>query len=220
MRVFVTGTDTGVGKTYVTALLARALREGGLDTIALKPVCSGDRQDAEILRDACGKELTLDEVNPIFFQTPLAPLAAARAESRLISISDLRQWFEKVSTGRRSVLVEGAGGWMVPMADGVLIADFAAALALPVVVVVANRLGCINHALLTVAAIRARGLECSGIILNTLAADDSTSGNRALLEEFCDAPVLCEISPGQPTLDATKQSPEFFRTRAMGVERI
>ena len=203
MRAFLTGTDTGVGKTYVTALLARALRRTGLDTIALKPVCSGERRDAEILREACDGELGLDEVNPLWFQMPAAPYLAARLEGRAISIPALESWFRSVSSGRQSVLVEGAGGWLVPLGDKTLVADLAGALGLPVIVVVASRLGCINHALLTIESIRSRGLECRGLILNSMAresADDALE-NRALLEQFADVPVLFEITPGQQDIE-------------------
>lgn len=203
MKAFITGTDTGVGKTYVTALLARALRRAGLDTIALKPVCSGDRLDAEILRDSCDSELDLDAVNPLWFRLAAAPFLAARSEHRAISIGALETWFRSVTAGRNSVLVEGAGGWMVPISEGKLIADLAAAFGLPVIIVVANRLGCINHTLLTIEGIRARGLNCRGIILNTQERDLSGTGlnHRALLAEFTDVPVLFEITPGQKELE-------------------
>lgn len=203
MRAFVTGTDTGVGKTFATALLTRALRRAGLDTIALKPLCSGDRSDAEILRSAAGDELSIDEVNPLWFQTPVAPLVAARREDRKVSVSEIMDWFGKVSAGRKSVLVEGVGGWLVPVADGVLIADLCAALSLPVILVATNRLGCVNHALLTIESIRSRGLECRGIILNTIQAtpDEATRTNRSLLEEFTGVPILLELAPGQGSLD-------------------
>ena len=176
MRAFLTGTDTGVGKTYVTALLARALRQAGLDTIALKPVCSGDRRDAEILREACDRELEIDEVNPLWFQMPAAPYLAARHEGLAISVPALESWFRSVSAGRRSVLVEGAGGWLVPIAAGTMVSDLAAALGLPVIVVVASRLGCINHALLTIESIRSRGLLMSGIHCAANSTGTSPSG--------------------------------------------
>ncbi|MFZ4780386.1 MAG: dethiobiotin synthase [Terrimicrobiaceae bacterium] len=203
MRAFITGTDTGGGKTFVTALLARALRRAGLDTIALKPLCSGDRLDVEILRTACGEELEPDEINPLWFQAPVAPLLAARLEHRSVSLPALEAWFGKVSHGRQSVLVEGAGGWLVPVADNLLVADLAVAFGLPVLVVVANRLGCINHTLLTIESIRARGLECRGLILNSIARDDDQAmqSNRALLEEFTNVPILFEITPDQEEIE-------------------
>ena len=203
MRAFLTGTDTGVGKTFVTALLARALRRAGLDTIALKPVCSGDRRDAEILRAACDGELELDVVNPLWFQKPAAPYLAARHEGRTIAIPALESWFSSVSAGRQSVLVEGAGGWLVPIAGGTLLADLAVALGLPVIVVVADRLGCINHTLLTIESIRSRGLECRGLILNSMAREsaDAKLENRALLEEFAGVPILFGITPDQQEIE-------------------
>ncbi len=201
MRAFVTGTDTGVGKTFVTALLARALRASGHDTIALKPLCSGDRSDAGTLRSACDNELALDTVNPFWFRAPLAPLVAARMENRIVSLQSLCDWFQAASAGRKSVLVEGAGGWLAPVADHVTVADLCAAFDLPVILVAANRLGCVNHILLTLDSIRARGLECPGIILNAPGGtDDSSSTNRALLEEFTDVPVLLEVARGQKDL--------------------
>ena len=179
-----------------------ALRRAGLDTIALKPICSGDRGDAEVLRAACDGDLEIDEVNPLWFQTPVAPLLAARREGRDVWIPSLEDWFRSVSAGRQSVLVEGVGGWLVPIADRALVADLAVALGLPVVVVVADRLGCVNHTLLTIESIRSRGLECSGLILNSLPrkSQETDLGNRAMLEEFTAVPVLFEIAPGQRSI--------------------
>ncbi len=199
MRAFVTGTDTGVGKTYVVALLTRALRRAGLDTLALKPICSGDRTDAEILRAASDDEASLDEVNPLWFSAPIAPLLAARAEGREVAIPALAEWFGRVSAGRKSVLVEGAGGWLAPVTSGGTVSTLCCALGLPVILVAANRIGCVNHVLLTLESIRAHGQTCQGIILNSLpgASDQAMSTNRSLLEEFTDVPILFEISARQ-----------------------
>lgn len=203
MRAFVTGTDTGVGKTYVTALLTRSLRAAGLDTVALKPVCCGERDDAGILRAAADDELTLDEVNPVWFRTPVAPLVASRIEGGEVSVGGLVDWFSRVAGARKSVLVEGAGGWLVPLADGSTIADLAVRIDLPVVLVVANRLGCINHTLLTLESISRRGLKCDGIILNTVSpgVDDAVRTNREILVETSGVPVLFETGWGEMTLD-------------------
>lgn len=203
MRAFVTGTDTGVGKTFVTALLTRALRRKGLDTIALKPLCSGERTDPEELRAAADNALPVDEVNPFWFQTPVAPLVAARIENRTVKTEALLEWFSRISANRQSLLIEGAGGWLVPAAEGLLISDLARKLGLPVLLVVANRLGCVNHTLLTLESIRAHGLHCEGIILNSLTtqADEAMRTNRALIEEFTSTPILHEIRPGQKSLD-------------------
>jgi dethiobiotin synthetase len=197
MNLFITGTDTNAGKTFVTALLTRALRARGFETIALKPLCSGERSDVEILQAASDHHLSLDETNPVWLREPAAPLVAARLENRSISLDSLVDWFRHLSLKHPSLLVEGAGGWLVPITPTQTIADFAARLSLPVVVVVANRLGCINHTLLTLESIRARGLHCPGIILNTLSSTDdiATRTNREILEQ--NTPILLDVHPGQ-----------------------
>lgn len=203
MRAFVTGTDTGVGKTYVTALLTRALRRAGLDTVALKPICCGPRDDVSALGAASDHELTPDETNPVWLATPAAPLVAARSENTSLDLPALIHWLPAVTQGRASFLVEGVGGWLVPLTNRQTSADLAVLFGLPVLVVVANRLGCLNHTLLTLASIRAHDLECAGIILNSPTTDScaATATNRAVLEEFCDVPILFEIQPGQDALD-------------------
>jgi dethiobiotin synthetase len=197
MNLFITGTDTNAGKTFVTALLTRALRARGFETIALKPLCSGERSDVEILQAASDHCLSLDETNPIWLREPAAPLVAARLENRTLSLDPLVAWFRNLSHKHQSLLVEGAGGWLVPITPTETIADLTARLSLPVVVVVANRLGCINHTLLTLESIRARGLHCPGIILNTLSSTDdiATRTNREILEQ--NTPILLEVHPGQ-----------------------
>ena len=200
MRAFITGTDTGVGKTFVTALITAALRRAGYGTIALKPLCSGDRGDVEILQAASGNEVTLDDINPVWLQTPVAPLVAARAEGRTISLPALAEWFAGITAEKSSYLVEGAGGWLVPITERETIADLAERFGLPVIPVVANRLGCINHTLLTLESIRARGLQCPGIILNhtPLVGDASVASNRDILSGY--TPILLEVSLGQTAL--------------------
>ena len=197
MNLFITGTDTNAGKTFVTALLTRALRARGFETIALKPLCSGERSDVEILQAASDHRLSLDETNPVWLREPAAPLVAARLENRTLSLDALADWFRALSEKHPSLLVEGAGGWLVPITPTETIADLAARLALPVVLVVANRLGCINHTLLTLESIRARGLHCPGIILNTLSTteDIAMRANREIFEQH--TPILLEIHPSQ-----------------------
>jgi dethiobiotin synthetase len=202
VNYFITGTDTDVGKTYFTALLTRALRSRGLDTLALKPICCGPRDDVILLRHAADLEVSEDVLNPLWFTAPAAPLVAAREDGREVSLAALQSWYADLRSQRRSLLVEGAGGWLVPVTRDVTVADLAVAFQLPVLVVVANRLGCLNHALLTVESIRARGLTCAGLVLNTLSADDSIAAatNRAILEEVCDVPIRAEITLGQTSL--------------------
>ena len=204
MNLFLTGTDTGVGKTFVTALLTRALRQAGLGTLALKPLCSGERSDVEILRAASDNILSLDETNPVWLQAPATPLVAAQLENRCLSLDPLQDWFRSLSGKHPSLLVEGAGGWLVPVTDNETLADLAVRLALPVVVVVANRLGCLNHTLLTLESIHARGLSCPGIVLNHLTpdADIAQRTNAQILARH--TRILLEIHLGQCEIPASE----------------
>lgn len=191
MNYFITGTDTGVGKTRVAQLILETLRADGIDAVGYKPVSSGDRSDAEILAAASGG-IPLDEVNPVHFQNSLAPAVASMLENRTLDCAALIEGYQKLAAKHEVVIVEGAGGWEVPLANGYRIADLAADLALPVIVVAANRLGAINHILLTTAAIRARGLECAGIYLNQLEDEMDTAmiTNKGVVEELTGLPLL------------------------------
>ncbi|MEI8340323.1 MAG: dethiobiotin synthase [Verrucomicrobiota bacterium] len=203
MNFFITGTDTGVGKTFVTALLIRALRKAGLDTVGMKPVCCGDRTDAELLHAAADGAAELNDINPIWFRTPAAPYTASVIENRMIDLDAIREYFAKLRKAHRSLLVEGIGGWMVPIRKDYFVSDLAAEFGLPVVVVVPNRLGTLNHALLTIRAIQSSGQECAGIIFNNVesASDDiSTATNRSMLEDLAGVPVLFEIEKNQQEL--------------------
>lgn len=203
MHYFITGTDTDAGKTYVTCLLLEALRRAGRDAVGYKPFACGDRLDAHALRQAGGGALSLDEVNPVHLKVPAAPFAAALLENRTLDIDAARQGFFHLAARHTHVLVEGAGGWQVPLAPGQTLADFARSLGLPVIVVVNNRLGCLNHALLTVRDIRAQGLTCAGLVLNHTAdeRDLASISNRMVLTQFLDVPVLAEVMHGEAELD-------------------
>ena len=203
MNLFLTGTDTGVGKTYVSALLVRALRRAGMDTAAMKPFCCGDREDALALHAACDGAVPLDVINPIWYATPASPYTAAKVENRPADLELVRRNFQQLRAQHRSLIVEGVGGWMVPIAKDYFVADLAAEFGLPVAVVVRNRLGALNHALLTVRDIRRRGLPFAGIIFNRAEAENDVAAatNRELLEEIVGEPVLFEIGPGQTELE-------------------
>jgi dethiobiotin synthetase len=202
VNYFITGTDTGVGKTYVSALLIRALRRAGFDTVGMKPICAGDRADAETLHAAADGELPMEDVNPVWFRVPAAPYTAAIIENRLPDLDQIRERFARIRATRRSLIVEGVGGWLVPILREYSVADMAAEMALPVVVVAANRLGAINHTLLTVQAIRQHGLICAGFILNHTSpeTDPATSTNRSILEDLLEVPLLHEVLFAQTEL--------------------
>lgn len=204
MNFFITGTDTDVGKTFVTALLTRGLRRAGFDTVAMKPVSCGVPEDTLVLQRAADFELTQQEITPVSYRAPLAPIEAARLEGRTFDLSEIFPTFERLHRTHRSLLVEGVGGWLVPLAENYSGADLACAMGLRVLLVVRNRLGALNHALLTLESIHSHGLICGGIILNNHPADandTAAEGNRRLLPALTKVPILFEIMPGQTELE-------------------
>jgi len=202
MNYFVTGTDTDCGKTYVTALLVRAARAAGVDAVAAKPFCCGPREDVEILAAASGGAETLDAINAVWLETPAAPracrLLGEPAADTALALSSVRA----LSARHQQVFCEGAGGWLVPLTKDETVADFAVRLAWPVILVVRNKLGALNHSLLTLESVRARGLEAAGIILNNAdgLGDEAKRTNRSVLEECCGCPILAEVGRDEQTL--------------------
>ncbi len=177
--LFVTATDTGVGKTEIACALLASARAGGLDAVGLKPAQSGaalgERSDAERLRDACGAAEPLDAICPYSFAAPLAPAVAARVERREISFVRVLEAARALAARHAAIVVEGAGGVLVPLTERETYADLAAALALPVVVVARAGLGTVNHTALTVEALRRRGLALAAIVMNRTVPDDDPS---------------------------------------------
>ncbi len=204
MSFFITGTDTGVGKTYVTRLILQALREEGQDAVGYKPVACGDRDDAVILSAASGN-LDLDVVNPVYLKTPVAPYVAGLLENRTVDPAELIAGYHHLAAKHHRVLVEGAGGWEVPITANYRISDLATALKLPVILVAGNRLGALNHIILTVQAIQARGLTCAGIVMNQLEDEMDTAmiTNKGVVEDLTGVPLLEHLIYGQDFLDAT-----------------
>lgn len=203
MHYFITGTDTDAGKTYVTCLLIEALRREGKDAVGYKPFACGDRHDPLALQQASGGTLSVEEINPVFLKVPASPYAAALLENRSVDVAAGRQGYEALVAKHSHVIVEGAGGWEVPLAGRQTMADFVASLNLPIIVVVNNRLGCLNHTLLTVKNIQQRGLTCAGVILNYAhdERDAASISNRMVLQNFLDIPVLAEVMHGETEID-------------------
>lgn len=199
---FITGTDTDCGKTFVTALLVKAARAAGIDAIGAKPFCCGPRTDVEILAAASDNAESLEAINPVWLQTPAAPRACELLGEPAADVSKVLSVVRELARQHEQVFCEGAGGWLVPIARDYTIADFAEELGWPIVVVVRNKLGALNHTLLTVENIRHRGLPLAGIVLNDLEGqpDEATRTNRRVLEEFCGCPILCAIERGQTEL--------------------
>jgi len=184
-KIFITGTDTGVGKTVLTALLVRHLRRHGVQAAALKPVCSGGRDDVRVLHAAMDGALTLDEINPWHFRAPLAPLLAARRERRRIMSGDVLARVRVMQKRFDVVLVEGAGGLLSPLGERFDACGLIAALRAMPIIVCPNRLGAVNQVRLTLAALPPAASRRARVVLRSPAKPDvSAKTNAALLGEF------------------------------------
>ena len=206
--LFVTGTDTGVGKTYVTAIIARQLVAEGRKVGVYKPAASGClrkagrlvSKDAVTLWNAAGKPGELDRVCPQLFEAPLAPHLAALAEGRRLDADLLRLGLDYWRERSEIVLVEGAGGLMSPMGEEEYVADLAEKFGYPLVVVSRNVLGTINQTLQTLitASVFCSGIAVAGVVMNhpckPLAGDVSLARNRQELAARCVPPILAEVA--------------------------
>jgi dethiobiotin synthetase len=175
--------------------LLRLLRSNGKSCAGFKPICCGDRQDAERLLAASAHGLTIEEINPFWLKTPAAPLTAAQIERVNIDIEYLLNAFRKLTARVDLILVEGVGGWMVPIRSDCFVRDLAVKIGLPVLVVAKNRLGCLNHTLLTVRSVQAAGLRCAGVVLNRPVGDNDIAAttNADILATILDVPLLPEL---------------------------
>jgi len=190
--IFITGTDTGVGKTFLAGLLLHHLRQSGCHALAMKPFCCGSRADTEFLHAVQDGELTPDEITPFFFAEPLAPLVAARRHDRAIRLPDVLQQIKRVAIRCQCLLIEGIGGLLVPLAEGFTVRDLIARLQCEVIVVSPNRLGTINHTLLTVEALKTIENKGLKVVLMSHKNQDASAGSnrRVLTELLAPTPVL------------------------------
>jgi dethiobiotin synthetase len=188
--VYVTGTDTGVGKTLLTSLLLVHLRRQGFHVLAMKPFCSGGIGDVKTLRRAMDNEIPIELICPFQFTEPVAPLLAARLERRQIDLQDVLERMRSLAAQCEILLVEGAGGLLAPLGDQYSLADCIKATDSPVVVVASNRLGAINHTMLTLQAARALGVQHVAIVLTDTrrTTDLARQHNQSIIEELA-APV-------------------------------
>lgn len=184
---FVTGTDTEVGKTVISVGLINQLQQHGLRVVAMKPVASGcemttqglRNEDALALQAAADIKVTYEQMNPYAFAPAIAPHIAAQQAETEIDLQRLADVYQQLQHQADATVVEGAGGWLVPLNDNQTIADLAVQIKLPVVLVVAIKLGCINHALLSAQSIRSSGLELAGWVANDFLGD---SQNEAIID--------------------------------------
>jgi dethiobiotin synthetase len=212
-QFFITGTDTDVGKTVVAAGMLSAANSMGLTTVAIKPVAAGCEQtpeglrneDALLLQQSMSMDLPYDQINPVALQSAVAPHIAAAQEERRLRVAQLAGYCQGVLMQSADLaVVEGAGGWLVPINPSETLADLAKELDIPVIMVVGVKLGCINHALLTMQAIAADGVRMAGWVANQLVPNmPCYDENIATLQSVITAPCLGRV----PFLD--KPSPDL-----------
>jgi dethiobiotin synthetase len=204
VSLFITGTDTGVGKTHTAIQLLRLLRASGTRCAGMKPICCGDRRDAELLLAAGSEGLRIEEINPVWLKTPAAPLVGSLTEGVNIDIERIVAAFRALQNQVEHVLVEGVGGWLVPIRSDYFVSDLAVEMALPVLVAAQNRLGCLNHTALTVRSIAANRLPCVGIVLNGPPdpSDIAAVTNLDILRKIVDPPLLSGLTENLNQLPA------------------
>ena len=214
---FVTGTDTDVGKTLLSAALIHFLCDNGLQVSGMKPVASGccetehglRNSDADMLLAAANVSADYDLLCPYRFLPAIAPHIAAKEAGVVISSDHIVKCYQQLESLCDSIVVEGAGGWQVPLNDEKSLSDLAVELDLPVVVVVGGRLGCINHALLTVESIRASGLSIAGWVFNQIDPDmQKVSAVKETLQARMPGVFMADI-PWQEKPDAETISKDF-----------
>jgi dethiobiotin synthetase len=213
--VFVTGTDTEVGKTLISVAFIELLKQQGLNVAVMKPVASGCKntveglrnEDALALQQQSNVELSYELINPYAFEPAIAPHIAAEQLGKTIDIAILKNTYQQIQSHADAVVVEGAGGWLVPLNQDHTMADLAVALQLPVILVVAVRLGCINHALLSVAAIQQSGVPLLGWVANHVEAVAQSDEIINTLKLRINTPCLGVV----PHLSQGRQATEFLR---------
>jgi dethiobiotin synthetase len=223
---FITGTDTDVGKTFIACALIEAFAARGIRASPMKPVAAGTTNvdgvemnaDVAALIEVSGSGHELRDINPYCFAEPIAPHLAAQHEQRVIDIAVIRAAFERLKAEADTVLVEGAGGFLVPLNANQSMADIPAELGLEVILVVGMRLGVLNHALLSVEAIRTRGLTLAGWVANTPAAGApmlAFDDNLATLARMIEAPFLGSVPVddfGEDPLERAQRAAKYLRT--------
>ncbi len=202
--LFVTGTDTEVGKTVIAGGIARVLKDKGQEVGVFKPVASGCRSDrgglvshdAEFLAHCADSAETLDQICPVRFREPLAPEVAVQRGAEPIELEVIRTYYNRLAAGKEVMIVEGIGGLLVPLSQELLVADLAGQMDLPLLIVANPGLGTINHTLLSIEAARARGLRVAGIVINSYVADTASVAeetNPAAIERASGVKVLAIV---------------------------
>jgi len=215
--IFITGTDTGVGKTLLTGLLLAHLRTQGIHALAMKPFCVGGRRDAELFYELQDREVSLGKVNPYHFRQPLAPYVAARDEGKSIDADEAMKLIREMATQCELLLVEGAGGIFVPVSSDCMVADLISQLHCPVILAARNKLGVINHSILAVRALKSlRIRRLTVVLMGTRKTDLSARSNCGVLKELLqECPVL-----SIPFVNENTRRPAVIRKRAGLLKKV
>ncbi len=215
--IFVTGTDTGVGKTLLTGLLLHHLRDAGTPALAMKPFCSGGTADVDLLQSLQPGELTTREMNPFYFSEPVAPLVAARRRHRTIELPDVTRAIFEIAARCPCLLIEGSGGLLVPLGEGFTVADLIAKLRCETLVVSRNRLGTINHTLLTVRALQDTGNQrLKVVMMGCPKRDVSSRSNVATLAGLLAPVPAVEV----PFLGPKPLRPAVIKNHAKKIKKM
>jgi dethiobiotin synthetase len=192
--LFVTATDTGAGKTTLTALLLLHLRHSGIHALATKPFCTGPLGDVQLLSRAQEHEVEPQVLNPFHFPEPVAPAVAAKLHRQDITLVEVVQSIQKLADRCEILIVEGAGGLLVPLGASYTVADLLGALHCPVLVAIRNRLGCVNHALLTLRTLEAQGASpLTAVLLDSSQSNIATRTNFDLIKLWAPEVPLFQI---------------------------
>ncbi len=214
--IFVTGTGTGVGKTLLTCLLLAHLRAAGTKALAMKPFCSGGLGDVRFFDRLQNHELPKELLNPFYFAEPVSPLVAARKHRRQVGLNEVLNKIQASKSGCEVLLVEGSGGVLVPLGEGYLVADLIEKLACPVIVVARNKLGVINHTLLTVRTLQGHGVKWIKVVLMGCEPGDySTRTNHKTLQEWLSPVGVVSV----PFLGRNPVRPEGVKERIKSLKK-
>jgi dethiobiotin synthetase len=231
---FITGTDTGIGKTFVTLAMLAALQSRGIRAAPMKPVAAGGvrvggclvNDDVALMQEMSNHRFAMADVNPYCLAAPIAPHIAAAREAANIDLAHIVEAYARLKKSADLVLVEGAGGFLVPLSASQSMAAIPQVLGLDVVLVVAMRLGCLNHALLSAEAIRARGLSLAGWVANAISTNamDAEADNLATLDAMMCAPCLGIIphlstSSAANVADSARRAARYLRLDSILADR-
>lgn len=231
--VFITATDTGVGKTLIAGAIAKILRQSGKNAGVFKPIATGCKrtkqglvsEDAEFLAHCADSEFSLDIINPVTFKIPAAPFACEKAENRKVDLRKIAAAYKQICRKSDFVIVEGIGGIRVPITDGLDVLGLAKLFNLPVVIVARAKLGTINHTLLTIDAVRQAGLSLAGIIINgydETTKDYAEKTNAEIIKKLGKVKIIAVVpfDPAPIVPDVNQEKNDLINVKRSGFDFV